>query len=144
MSASEIAIAIDNDVLTISTEPESESRPAKDACETEQLAADPAQMQQQVQEEEEQEEQEGWQEGWEQVKAAERAAAAAVASKPEVKVWHKERHATGFSRSFALPTNTKMDNIQAVLDKGVLTVCVPKAPVLPKPEPKRIAVKEIA
>mmetsp|Transcript_9525 Transcript_9525/g.19854 ORF Transcript_9525/g.19854 Transcript_9525/m.19854 type:complete len:166 (+) Transcript_9525:93-590(+) len=58
----------------------------------------------------------------------------------EGRVRRAERQVRSFSRTFTLPENTKPDDISANLDKGVLTVTVPKAPEEPKPEPKRITV----
>jgi len=43
-------------------------------------------------------------------------------------------------RQFQLPSNVAEDKLAANLDKGVLTVTVPKIPEPPKPEPKRIQV----
>ena len=43
-----------------------------------------------------------------------------------------------FSGSFKLPDNAKPDDIAAHLDKGVLSVYVPKLPPVPKPQPKHI------
>jgi HSP20 family protein len=56
-------------------------------------------------------------------------------------VVRRERHFSQFSRSFTLPDNIKEEGISASLDKGVLTVMVPKVEPAPKPEPKRITVK---
>jgi HSP20 family protein len=53
----------------------------------------------------------------------------------------RERHFSQFTRSFTLPDNAREDGIAASLDKGVLTVTVPKAEPAPKPQPKRIAVQ---
>uniref|UniRef100_A0A7R9YZ95 SHSP domain-containing protein n=1 Tax=Chlamydomonas euryale TaxID=1486919 RepID=A0A7R9YZ95_9CHLO len=60
------------------------------------------------------------------------------------KVWRTERQMRSFSRAFTLPENTKPEDISANLDKGVLTVRVPKVPAVPKPEPKRIQVQASA
>lgn len=49
-----------------------------------------------------------------------------------------------FSRTFALPDNVREDDITASLDKGVLTVTLPKQDPAPKPQPKRIAVQAAA
>ncbi len=57
------------------------------------------------------------------------------------KVWRSERRSQQFTRSFTLPENTKPEEICASLDKGVLTVCIPKQPEAPKAEPRRIEVK---
>ena len=57
------------------------------------------------------------------------------------KVWRRERVVQQFSRSFKLPDNAKPDDIAAHLDKGVLSVHVPKLPPAPKPQPKRIVVQ---
>jgi HSP20 family protein len=59
----------------------------------------------------------------------------------EGKVVRRERHFSTFTRSFTLPDNIKEEGISASLDKGVLTVTVPKVEPAPKPEPKRITVK---
>jgi HSP20 family protein len=52
----------------------------------------------------------------------------------------QERSFNKFTRQFQLPANISEDQIGASLDKGVLTVTVPKVPEPPKPEPKRIQV----
>jgi len=52
----------------------------------------------------------------------------------------QERQWTKFSRQFQLPANIAEDKIAASLDKGILTVSVPKVPEPPKPQPKRIQV----
>jgi HSP20 family protein len=52
----------------------------------------------------------------------------------------QERHFTKFTRQFQLPANVAEDQVGASLDKGILTVTVPKVPEPPKPEPKRIRV----
>lgn len=57
-----------------------------------------------------------------------------------LQVVRRERHFSQFSRSFTLPDNIKDDDIRASLDKGVLTVTVPKVEPAPKAEPKRITV----
>lgn len=56
-------------------------------------------------------------------------------------VVRRERHFSQFTRSFTLPDNIKEDGIAASLDKGVLTVTVPKTEPAPKTEPKRIQVQ---
>jgi len=56
------------------------------------------------------------------------------------KVIRRERHFAAFSRSFTLPDNVQEEGISAALDKGVLTVTLPKTEPAPKPQPKRIAV----
>ena len=56
------------------------------------------------------------------------------------KLVRRERNFTSFSRSFTLPENVKDEGVSAALDKGVLTVTVPKTQPPPKPEPKRIEV----
>ena len=58
-----------------------------------------------------------------------------------VQVVRRERLFSSFTRSFTLPDNIRQDAISASLDKGVLTVTVPKTEPAPKPEPKRIAVR---
>lgn len=40
--------------------------------------------------------------------------------------YRRERKATQFSRSFLLPTNVDDQNITASLDKGILTIGIPK------------------
>lgn len=57
-----------------------------------------------------------------------------------LQVVRRERHFSQFSRTFTLPEHVKEDGISASLDKGVLTVTVPKVEPAPKPEPKRIVV----
>jgi HSP20 family protein len=52
----------------------------------------------------------------------------------------QERHFSKFTRQFQLPKNIMDDSVAANLDKGVLTVTVPKKQEEPKPQPKRIAV----
>ena len=48
--------------------------------------------------------------------------------------WHRvERPQGSFLRRFKLPKNTKVDDVKAAMENGVLTVTVPK--VVP-PEPK--------
>eukprot|EP00878_Enallax_costatus_P001164 GHUV01001305.1.p1 GENE.GHUV01001305.1~~GHUV01001305.1.p1 ORF type:complete len:164 (+),score=32.59 GHUV01001305.1:211-702(+) len=59
----------------------------------------------------------------------------------EGKVVRRERHFSQFTRSFTLPGSVMEDGITASLDKGVLTVTVPKTEPAPKPEPKRIQVQ---
>lgn len=49
-----------------------------------------------------------------------------------------ERKSTNFSRSFTLPKNIDADNVSATLDKGVLTVVLPKQTVEEKK--KRITI----
>ncbi|KXZ47808.1 hypothetical protein GPECTOR_32g420 [Gonium pectorale] len=56
------------------------------------------------------------------------------------KVWCSERASYSFSRSLALPESADADRITASVDKGVLTVIVPKKEPPAKPEPKRITV----
>jgi HSP20 family protein len=60
------------------------------------------------------------------------------------RVWRSERRSYQFTRCFALPDNADPDNICAAVDKGVLTVCIPKRPEAKKPEPKRITVSHKA
>jgi HSP20 family protein len=50
----------------------------------------------------------------------------------------KERAAFTFSRAFALPAKVEVDNVQAVLKNGVLTVTLPKAK---EAQPRQISVK---
>lgn len=45
-----------------------------------------------------------------------------------------------FSRSFSLPEDAVADEVAASLDKGVLTVTVPRRMPKPKPEPRRVRV----
>ena len=48
--------------------------------------------------------------------------------------WHRvERSQGSFLRRFKLPENTKLEEVQAAMENGVLTVTVPKAA---PPEPK--------
>ena len=56
----------------------------------------------------------------------------------EGRVWCHERGYQHLSRSFTLPDGALPDGIQASMDKGVLTITVPKAPPT---EPKRITVQ---
>lgn len=56
------------------------------------------------------------------------------------KVVRRERTFNSFSRSFTLPDNVKDEGVHAALEKGVLTVTVPKTTPPPKPQPKRIEV----
>lgn len=52
--------------------------------------------------------------------------------------WHRVERSSGkFMRRFRLPENTKMDQIRASMENGVLTVTVPKEDVK-KPEVKAI------
>jgi HSP20 family protein len=54
----------------------------------------------------------------------------------------RERHFSHFTRSFTLPDHIKEDGITASLDRGVLTVTLPKVEPAPWPaEPKRITVQ---
>ena len=45
--------------------------------------------------------------------------------------WHSSHGS--FLRRFKLPENTKVDDVKAAMENGVLTVTVPK---IPPPEPK--------
>lgn len=45
-----------------------------------------------------------------------------------------------FSRSFSLPEDAVADEVSASLDKGVLTVTVPRRAPEPKPEARRVRV----
>jgi HSP20 family protein len=48
--------------------------------------------------------------------------------------WHRVERAQGsFLRRFKLPENTKVEEVKAAMENGVLTVTVPK---IPPPEPK--------
>ncbi|KAG1679840.1 hypothetical protein FOA52_012753 [Chlamydomonas sp. UWO 241] len=49
-----------------------------------------------------------------------------------------ERRQPSFARAFKLPGNVVASGISASLDRGVLTVTVPKTPEKPKPQPTRI------
>ncbi|RZC43891.1 hypothetical protein C5167_036832 [Papaver somniferum] len=52
--------------------------------------------------------------------------------------WHRVERSSGkFLRRFRLPENTKMDEVKATMENGVLTVCVPKV------EQRRPEVKSI-
>jgi len=64
--------------------------------------------------------------------------------KREGRVWRSERRMQRFQRSFTVPEDVKTEQIAASLDKGVLTVHLPKAPEAAKPQPKRIEVKPAA
>jgi HSP20 family protein len=79
--------------------------------------------------------------GQDQTKAAEAKQPTAQRPPATVKYWCKERRQYDFVRGFRLPDDVKADDISAHLDKGVLTMRVPKLPPAPKPQPKRIAVQ---
>lgn len=53
---------------------------------------------------------------------------------------HQAR-SVAFARSFGLPDNVRQDDISASLDKGVLTVTLPKATPTVKTEPKTVPVQ---
>ncbi|MBT8363891.1 MAG: Hsp20/alpha crystallin family protein [Deltaproteobacteria bacterium] len=55
-----------------------------------------------------------------------------------VKYHRREREAGSFSRIIALPSDVEVDNVEAGLVDGVLTVTIPKAEVA---KPKQISVK---
>jgi HSP20 family molecular chaperone IbpA len=83
----------------------------------------------------------------EQEQQPEQAAAAEPPASPKQpgkasKVLRHERRALRFRRAFELPEDSLEEGIEARLDKGVLTVRVPKKPVAPKPQPKRIHVQQ--
>lgn len=59
-------------------------------------------------------------------------------------VVRSERHSAAFSRSFMLPDNINEEAISASLDKGVLTLTLPKAEPDSQPGPKRITVNQEA
>lgn len=60
----------------------------------------------------------------------------------EEKFTRKEYNYTSFSRSFTLPEDVKLDNIDASYENGVLNVTLPKLEAEKKPSPyKTIAVK---
>ncbi|KAG2447560.1 hypothetical protein HYH02_007484 [Chlamydomonas schloesseri] len=65
------------------------------------------------------------------------AADSAAAAEPAVRVSYR------FSRSFALPEDAEAEGVSASLDKGVLTVTVPRRAV-EKPKPRRVSVSAIA
>jgi HSP20 family protein len=52
----------------------------------------------------------------------------------------REYHSSSYYRAFNLPENIDEDNIDANLDKGILTVKIPKVEP-PKPEKKKISIK---
>lgn len=53
---------------------------------------------------------------------------------------HQAR-SVAFARSFGLPDNVRQDDISASLDKGVLTVTLPKATPTVQTEPKTVPVQ---
>ena len=55
-----------------------------------------------------------------------------------VRYHRREREAGSFSRIIALPSDVEVDNVEAGLVNGVLTVTIPKAEVA---KPKQISVK---
>jgi hypothetical protein len=61
-----------------------------------------------------------------------------------VQVIRRERTSVSFSRSFGLPANVRESDISASLDKGVLTVTLPKAQPAARPQPRRIIVQGAA
>lgn len=52
--------------------------------------------------------------------------------------WRVERSVGSFKRSFALPSLVDVENIQALYDKGILTIHFPKKP---KTVPRKIEIK---
>lgn len=72
------------------------------------------------------------------------AAVGSVARKPAVRLLFSERRDPTFKRAFKLPDNVLEEDISASLDRGVLTVRVPKKPTPPMAQPRRIAVKLVA
>jgi HSP20 family protein len=58
----------------------------------------------------------------------------------EGRVVRRERTMSHFTRHFTLPDNVDQEGVTASLDKGVLTLRLPKVTPPPKPEPKRITV----
>jgi HSP20 family protein len=58
----------------------------------------------------------------------------------KTKYYRKERGYNKFYRSFALPENVNIDNINAQLDKGVLKINLPKLENLPNKSIKRIPI----
>ena len=52
----------------------------------------------------------------------------------------REYHSSSYYRAFNLPENIDKEKIDANLDKGILTVKIPKV-TPPKPEKKKIEIK---
>ncbi|KAG2425831.1 hypothetical protein HXX76_013456 [Chlamydomonas incerta] len=69
--------------------------------------------------------------------AGDAAAAAPSAAEPSVRVSYR------FSRSFGLPEDAEVEGVSASLDRGVLTVTVPRR-VVEKPKPRRVSVSAAA
>jgi HSP20 family protein len=59
----------------------------------------------------------------------------------EGRALRRERVYRSFRRSFTLPDDAKEDDIEAHMDRGVLTVTVKKEEQPKRPEPKRIQVR---
>lgn len=81
--------------------------------------------------------------------AAAAAAAPAITSTTRtaddvVRVLFSERGDPAFKRMFKLPDYVLVEDISASLERGVLTVRVPKKPAQPIAQPRRIAVKLVA
>ncbi|KAJ6409000.1 hypothetical protein OIU84_008654 [Salix udensis] len=55
--------------------------------------------------------------------------------------WHRVERSSGkFMRRFRLPENTKMNQVKASMENGVLTVTVPKEEAVKKPGVKNIEI----
>lgn len=56
-------------------------------------------------------------------------------------VYRRESRTGAFSRSFQLPENLDVENVDATFSNGVVSIAIPIR-VEPKPEPKRIELKQ--